>query len=245
MKEKEILTQIDPEKLPSHVAIIMDGNGRWAKKRDLPRIAGHRAGRKTVKMVVKTSAELGIKFLTLYAFSRENWQRPREEVEGLMRLLSRAIKEEIADLHKNKIKVQFIGRIRELSSGLQAQINQAMDLTSNNQRMVLTIAINYSGRIEIVDALKMIIKAVEKEEIGLDEITELTLDEYLYARGTPDPDLLIRTGGEMRLSNFLLWQIAYTELWVTPILWPDFKKVNFLEAIRDYEMRERRFGRAE
>jgi undecaprenyl diphosphate synthase len=225
------------KKIPKSVAIIMDGNGRWAEKRGLPRIEGHRRGQKNVRMVIKTSRELGIKYLTLFAFSTENWKRPKEEVEGLFKLLEEAIEKETEEIHRNKIKIKFIGKIEELPENLKKKINYAEEKTKGNKKMVLNIALNYGGKQEILNAVNKIIKEEIKENID-----EKFFSKYLYTKDTPYPDLLIRTGGEKRISNFLLFQIAYTELYFTKTLWPDFKKKDFLKAICEYQNRKRKFG---
>lgn len=224
-------------KIPESIAIIMDGNGRWAKKRGLPRIEGHRRGEKTVEMVIKTARELGIKYLTLFAFSTENWNRPKEEVEALFKILEEAIEKRLEEIHKNKIRLKFIGRIEKLPSSLKEKIFLAEEKTKNNKKMVLNIALNYGGKEEILNAVNSILKENLKNEID-----ENLFSKYLYTKDIPYPDLLIRTGGEKRISNFLLFQIAYTELYFTKTLWPDFKKRDFLKAISDYQRRERRFG---
>ncbi|RKZ22609.1 isoprenyl transferase [bacterium] len=223
-------------KIPRHIAIIMDGNGRWARKRGLPRIFGHRAGVKAVRRTIKACIDLGVEYLTLYTFSKENWARPREEVEGLMFLLKEVIRKEIKELMDYNVKVRFIGRISELPDYVQEEIKFATEKTKNNTGLNLIIALNYGGRAEIVDAVKKMI------EDGVKEIDEDKFRKYLYAPDIPDPDLVIRTSGEMRISNFLLWEIAYSELWITKVLWPDFRKKHLMEAIESYNRRERRFG---
>ncbi|RKZ26474.1 isoprenyl transferase [bacterium] len=223
-------------KIPRHIAIIMDGNGRWARKRGLPRIFGHRAGVKAVRRTIKACIDLGVEYLTLYTFSKENWARPREEVEGLMFLLKEVIRKEIKELMDYNGKVRFIGRISELPDYVQEEIKFAAEKTKNNTGLNLIIALNYGGRAEIVDAVKKMI------EDGVKEIDEDKFRKYLYAPDIPDPDLVIRTSGEMRISNFLLWEIAYSELWITKVLWPDFRKKHLMEAIESYNRRERRFG---
>ncbi|MDO8886485.1 isoprenyl transferase [Candidatus Oleimmundimicrobium sp.] len=240
--EDFFLKQINDEKIPVHVAIIMDGNGRWAKARRLPRIAGHRAGTKVVHQIVEVAAELDVKYLTLYAFSVENWQRPKSEVSALMGLFDKMLAKEIKELHESNVKFIAIGRLNELSQRLQKTIEKAMRLTEKNTGLILNIAINYSGRVEIIDCVKQIAKKVDRKELEPDKINEETIINNLYVPGAPDPELLIRTGGERRVSNFLLWQIAYSEFWITPVLWPDFKKINFLKAIYEFQLRERRFG---
>jgi undecaprenyl diphosphate synthase len=235
-REKYLLKKIDKRKLPRHVAIIMDGNGRWAKKRHLPRIAGHRAGVKSIRPIVEASSELDIKYLTLYAFSVENWKRPKEEINGLMSLFEEMIRKEGERLHKENVRLNAIGRIDELPDKVKRLLKEYMDLTRENSKLVLTLALNYGGRAEIIDAVN---KAIKEEEKPLEE---KDFFKFLYDSELPDPDLLIRTSGEMRVSNFLLWQIAYTEFWITPVFWPDFKKYHFYQAIIDYQRRKRRFG---
>lgn len=230
-------------KLPKHIAIIMDGNGRWAKKRGLPRIAGHRAGVKTVKRVVKAAGEIGLKFLTLYTFSTENWKRPKEEVSAIMKLLEETTRREINELDKNNVRLITTGRIEELSPRRRAILEKATQRTKNNTGLTLNLALSYSGRMEILDAVKKIAQHVEEGKIKTKHINEDLFSKYLYTKYLPDPDLLIRTSGEMRISNFLLWQTSYTELYITQVLWPDFSVENFYLAILNYQERERRFGR--
>jgi len=237
--EKELLSKINPHKIPTHVAIIMDGNGRWARKRGWPRLAGHKAGAKIVRMVIRAADSLKIKVLTLYAFSEENWQRPKREVSGLMRLLQNSIKKEVPELEQNKVKLQFLGRREKLSPNLQEEMKRAEERLKDNPGLILNIAINYGSRQEVILAIKRI---VNEGKIKIDNLDEAVFNNYLYTANLPDPDLLIRTGGEFRVSNFLLWQIAYSELWFTPVFWPDFKKSHFLQAVIDFQKRERRFG---
>ena len=235
--------QIDPKRLPSHIAIIMDGNGRWARQRNFPRILGHRAGVSVVRTTAETCARMGIETLTLYAFSVENWKRPRHEVEGLWRLLRYYLRRELTTLMKNDIQLVAIGRVESLPTPVQDDLQRVMDTTSHNRGMRLNLAINYGGRTEIVDAVNAMIDNARLEgTLESLEVTEDTIASHLYTSGLRDPDLLIRTSGEMRISNFLLWQIAYSELYVTDTLWPDFTRMNLLEAILDYQNRERRFG---
>ncbi len=241
-KDRELPEKLDKAKLPRHVAIIMDGNGRWAKARRLPRIAGHREGVKSVREVVRTGGELGIEILTLYAFSVENWKRPRRQVNALMRLLEEFLRKECPRLNKNKVKLQAIGRLKELPLGVQEALERTMKSTARNEGLLLNLALNYGGRSEIVDAARNLISDVQKGIRRLEEVDEEIFPEYLYTAGLPDPDLLIRTSGEYRLSNFLLYQTSYSEIWVTPVHWPDFKRKHFLEALLDYQSRERRFG---
>ena len=236
--DEALARQVNFEQLPSHVAMIMDGNGRWAAQRHLPRVEGHRAGIDSVRDVVETSARLGIDVLTLYAFSIENWKRPRAEVNMLMTLLKRYIRLEIGALHKNNIRFRTIGRIDELSPDVQTELELGRRQTASNTGMLFNIALNYGGRAEIVDAARQAIAA----GIAPDALDERRFSELLYTAGQPDPDLLIRTSGEMRVSNFLLWQIAYAEIWVTDTFWPDFRRRDLLEAIVAYQKRDRRYG---
>ena len=224
-------------KLPEHIAIIMDGNGRWAKKRNLPRIMGHRAGAKTVDVITEACARMGIKALTLYTFSTENWKRPKEEVDALMDLLEGALKKNTEKMVRNNIKFNVIGRVNELSDKLQNGIKDSLEKTSANSGMTLTLALNYGGRQEILDAVKSF-----SEESKGKALHEEGFEEFLYTKGLPDPDLVIRTSGEMRLSNFLLWQTAYSEFYVTDTLWPDFNQDELEKALEEYTRRERRFG---
>lgn len=235
--------QIDPQRLPAHIAIIMDGNGRWAKQRNLPRIIGHRSGVTSVRTTVETCAQIGLEALTLYAFSVENWKRPRNEVEGLWRLLRFYLRNEIANLMRNDIRLVAIGRLESLPAVVQEELQKVIDRTYSNRGMRLTLAVNYGGRTELVDAVNAMIENARLEgNLGALEITEEAIADHLYTAGLKDPDLLIRTSGEMRISNFLLWQIAYSELYVTETLWPDFGRTDLLEAVFEYQNRERRFG---
>jgi undecaprenyl diphosphate synthase len=231
-----------PEKIPSHIAIIMDGNGRWAEQRSLPRIAGHRQGVESVRAVVEACRETGIAVLTLYAFSRENWNRPKWEVKALMQLLGRYLKSEIEELKKNGIALRVIGDIDQLPEKLRHQLLQAIEYTKDNKEMTLNVALSYSGRAEIIRAVRNIAESILNKTLSIDEISEATFEQYLYTQGLPDPDLLIRTSGEYRLSDFLIYQVAYTELYVIPTLWPDFRKKHLLAAIQEFQKRERRFG---
>ena len=243
-KEAEVYSKLDPARLPKHIAIIMDGNGRWAKRRHLPRIAGHRAGVASVRSTVETAARIHIPALTLYAFSEENWKkRPRSEVNFLMALLGRYLKQELPTLNNNNIRLEYIGRQQELPDAVQARMDDARGQTAKNTGMVLTLALNYSARTELVDAFRSIVNAAARNG-GLDhmEIDEDSVSRHLYTRNLPDPDLVVRTSGEMRLSNFLLWQLAYAEIYVTPTLWPDFRGLHLLEGIAEYQKRERRYG---
>jgi undecaprenyl diphosphate synthase len=241
-KASELHEQIDRSTLPSHIAIIMDGNGRWARKRGLPRVAGHRAGIGAVREVVEGSAELGIPVLTLYAFSVENWKRPRAEVSTLMGLLKEYLNKELANIHKNNIRFRTIGRVEELDATVRTELEKGIDRTRNNTGMVFNVALNYGGRAEIVDAVNRLLNNGGKEAAANGGISENDFAKYLYTAGQPDPDLLIRTSGELRISNFLLWQIAYAEIWVTDTLWPDFEKRHLYEAIIAFQKRERRYG---
>jgi undecaprenyl diphosphate synthase len=236
--DETLARQVNFEQLPAHVAIIMDGNGRWAALRHLPRVEGHRAGIDSVRDVVETSARLGIDVLTLYAFSVENWKRPRAEVNTLMMLLKRYIRLELGTLLKNDIKFRVIGRPDELAPDVQHELEIGIQRTAGNRGMLFNIALNYGGRAEIVDAARRAIAA----GIPADDLDERRFSELLYTAGQPDPDLLIRTSGEMRVSNFLLWQIAYSEIWVTETLWPDFRRRDLLEAVLAYQKRDRRYG---
>jgi undecaprenyl diphosphate synthase len=242
-RDWRIATQLDPKRLPAHVAIIMDGNGRWAKQRNLPRIIGHKAGVNAVRTTVETCAQLGLEALTLYAFSVENWKRPRHEIDGLWRLLVVYLRRELSTLMDNDIQLVAIGRLESLPDSIQTELQAVMKRTAGNRGMRLNLAINYGGRTELIDAVNSILENA-KLEGNLDalEITEEAISSHLYTAGLKDPDLLIRTSGEMRVSNFLLWQIAYSELHVTDTLWPDFTRTNLLEAIFDFQNRERRFG---
>lgn len=236
--EESLARQVDFGRLPAHVAIIMDGNGRWAAQRHLPRVEGHRAGIDAVRDAVQTSARIGIPVLTLYAFSVENWKRPRAEVSTLMTLLKRYLRLELETLVKNDIRFKVIGRQEELSRDVREELARAMQNTSANGGMQFNIALNYGGRAEIVDAVRQIVAAGTPPS----EIDEKRFAEHLYTAGQPDPDLLIRTSGEMRISNFLLWQIAYSEIWVTDTLWPDFRSRHLLDAVVAYQKRDRRYG---
>ena len=239
--EAGLLKLIDKDRLPKHVAVIMDGNGRWAGLRRLPRVAGHRAGIESVRDIVESSARLGFQVLTLYAFSIENWKRPRTEVKTLMKLLKEYIRLELKSVHKNNIKFQAIGRIQELDESVCEELQRAIKVTRDNTGMILNVALNYSGRAEIVDTFNRLFEEFKKNG-HKEPISEELISESLYTSGIPDPDLLIRTSGEMRISNFLLWQIAYSELYMTSTLWPDFRRKHLLEAILEYQRRDRRYG---
>lgn len=235
-----LASSLDSERLPKHIAVIMDGNGRWARKRSMPRVAGHRAGVEPVRISVETCARLGLEALTLYAFSVENWKRPRAEVETLWRLLRFYLKKELADLMRNNVRFQAVGRIEELPATIRRDLQETTDATAANTGLRLNLAINYGGRAEIVDAVRTLVDQARRGEAV--EVTEESISRHLYTSGISDPDLLIRTSGEMRVSNFLLWQIAYAELYVTDTLWPDFLRKDLLTAILDFQRRERRFG---
>ncbi len=243
MKLDELKTAIKKgDKLPDHIAIIMDGNGRWAKKRGLPRVAGHRAGVKSVNKIVRIAGEINLKFLTLFTFSTENWKRPKTEVSAIMKLLEETTKRELSELLENNVKLIATGHIDNLPKTRREVLLDAINRTKNNTGLVLNLALSYSGRNEIIEAVKNINDDIKSGKIVSDEIDETLFSKYLQTNGLPDPDLLIRTSGEMRISNFLLWQTAYTELYVTGVLWPDFKEDDFLKAISDFQRRERRFG---
>ncbi len=240
-EEAFLWEKLDLARLPRHIAVIMDGNGRWAQKRHLPRIAGHRSGTQSARTTIETCARLKIEALTLYAFSVENWRRPKTEIDFLMALLREYLRKEMPLLQKNQIRMRFLGRIDELPAGVQNDVREAMEKTAGNKGMVLCVALNYGGRAEIVDAMNAILS--ESNGHGTQgKVTEEQLSRHLYTEGLPDPDLLVRTSGEMRVSNFLLWQIAYAEIFVTETLWPDFNRARLLEALLEYQKRERRYG---
>ncbi len=236
--EEALARQVNFDRLPEHIAVIMDGNGRWAAQRHLPRVEGHRAGIESVREIVEGSARIGIKVLTLYAFSLENWKRPVTEVSTLMTLLKRYLRLELNTLLRNDIRFRVIGREEELAPDVRRELKMAEEKTAQSRGMLFNIALNYGGRAEIVEAARRAIAA----GLSADELDEQRFGEFLYTAGQPDPDLLIRTSGEMRVSNFLLWQIAYSEIWVTDTLWPDFRKRDLLEAILAYQKRDRRYG---
>jgi undecaprenyl diphosphate synthase len=240
-QEAGLLKSIDKDRLPKHVAIIMDGNGRWAGARKLPRVAGHRAGIESVRDIVESSARLGLQVLTLFAFSVENWKRPHREVRTLMSLLKEFIRRELKSVHKNNIRFRAIGRIHELDESVRFELDRAMRMTKDNTGMLLNVALNYSGRAELVDTFNQLLQNYEKNG-NQPSVSEEMISQFLYTSGIPDPDLLIRTSGEMRISNFLLWQIAYSEIYVTPTFWPDFRRKHLLEAILEYQQRDRRYG---
>ena len=229
-------------KIPKHVAIIMDGNGRWAKAKNMIRVQGHRAGAESVREVVKAAGEFGVKYLTLYAFSVENWKRPKSEIHTLMGLLGSFLRDELAELIKNNIRLQAIGRLSDLPGNVRDQLHQCIHATRQNTGLVLILALSYSGRVEIIEAVHSIIREIKLGHLDSAQIDEQVFNHHLYTRYYPDPDLLIRTSGEMRLSNFLLWQLSYTEIYITPTLWPDFRRHHFAEALIDYGKRQRRFG---
>ena len=236
------MTKIDLENLPRHIAIIMDGNGRWAKEHAMGRIRGHKRGAQAVRATVRTCREIGIKYITLFAFSLENWGRPTKEIEGLMSLLEEYLAKELKGLHKQGIRITTIGDIDQLKPSVKEKIISAKKVTANNDKMILNLALSYGGRDEIIDAVKKIVQDSQNGKINSGEINKEIFSNYLSTGEMPDPDLLIRTSGEYRISNFLLWQLAYTELYFTKVLWPDFKKEDIIKAIASYQKRERRFG---
>ena len=241
-RDDTLFKQIDLTRLPRHIAVIMDGNGRWAKRRHLPRVAGHRAGVEAVRTTVETSARLGIDVLTLYAFSVENWKRPPFEIEALMTFLKEYLRKELENIHRNNIRFETIGRVNELDESVQFELRSAIRKTANNTGMVLNVALNYGGRVELVDACRKLLDRCLAEGRAPETITEAEITRHLYTANLPDPDLLIRTSGELRLSNFLLWQIAYSEIYVTDVLWPDFRRPDLFAVIIDFQKRERRYG---
>ena len=238
-EEAQLVEKLELERLPRHIAVIMDGNGRWAQKRHLPRVAGHRAGTQSARTTIETCARLHVEALTLYAFSVENWRRPKAEIEFLMQLLREYLRKEMPLIQRNNIRMRFLGRTDELPEGVQKDTREATEATAGNSGMVLSIALNYGGRAEIVDAMNAILAERNGNKSA---VTEDELTKHLYTASLPDPDLLIRTSGEMRVSNFLLWQIAYAEIFVTETLWPDFNRPRLLEALLDFQKRERRYG---
>ena len=229
-------------KIPKHVAIIMDGNGRWAKAKNMIRVQGHRAGAESVRDVVKAAGEFGVKYLTLYAFSVENWKRPKSEVHTLMGLLESFLSDELPEMMKNNVRLQAIGRLSDLPDNVRDQLHECIQATRENTGLILVLALSYSGRVEIIEAVHSIIREIKLGHLDSAQIDEQVFNHHLYTRYYPDPDLLIRTSGEMRLSNFLLWQLSYTEIYITPTLWPDLRRQNFAEALIDYGNRQRRFG---
>lgn len=233
---------LDENNIPQHIAIIMDGNGRWAKQRNMPRTMGHKAGVETIRKVVKEADKLGVKYLTLYAFSTENWKRPKDEVNALMRLLVQYLKTEVSELHKNNVILRVLGDISALQEECIKEIEESIELTKNNTGLVLNFAFNYGGRDEIIMAVKQIYNDIQEGRINKDDINKEMFSEYLYTKDSPDPDLIIRPSGEKRISNFLLWQCAYSEFWYSNINWPDFSEVDLEQAIYDYQNRDRRYG---
>lgn len=240
--DERLLTSVDWDRLPRHIAIIMDGNGRWAAQRGQPRIAGHRAGVEAVRAAVDTGARLGLGALTLYAFSTENWKRPRYEVDALMRMLRKYLRIELDEINRQNIRFQTIGRIEALAPTVRNEIARASERTASNTGMVLSVALNYGGRAEIVDACRAAMRNLQAEGKSPDELSEEDIERELYTRSLPELDLLVRTSGELRISNFLLWQSAYAEIYVTETLWPDFRRLHLLEAVVDFQQRSRRFG---
>lgn len=241
-EEERLLEQIEPKRLPAHIAIIMDGNGRWAQRRHLPRVAGHRAGVKAAREIIEACARMKITALTLYAFSMENWRRPKTEVDFLMRLLREYLRKELPIIHKNNIRLLVIGRPDQLPDAVSRDIERAEQTTARNTGMKLVVALNYGARAELVDAFNRIVDRIRHNGLSSYQVDEQTVSDHLYTAGLPDPDLVIRTSGEMRVSNFLLWQIAYAEIYVTETLWPDFNRARLLEALIEYQKRERRYG---
>lgn len=242
-EEERLLAEIDKNRLPRHIAIVMDGNGRWAKQRHLPRSVGHRAGVNVVRDMVRVSGELGIEVLTLFTFSTENWNRPQTEVSRLMRLLIQTARGEIAEINRNNVRITVSGRWKELPEATRQAVADAIAQTAGNTGLQLNLALNYGGRRDIIDATKHLAQDILDGKLTIDDIDETRFESYLYTAGIPDPDLLIRTSGEMRISNFLLYQLAYTEIHVSPVYWPEFRRKHFYEAIIEYQKRERRFGR--
>lgn len=239
----DLKNQINTERLPRHIAVIMDGNGRWAKEKGKPRVFGHHSGVKSVREVTEAAAELGVEYLTMYAFSTENWGRPKFEVNALMTLLVNTIRTEIKTLMDNDVKLNAIGELAELPSQCYKELLEAIEKTKDNKRMTLTLALNYSAKWEIIEAVKQIATAVQNGDLKVENIENATFDAALSTAGIPDPELMIRTSGETRISNFLLWQLAYAELYFTPVFWPDFDKQEFYKAILNFQNRERRFGK--
>ncbi|MBS1248484.1 MAG: Isoprenyl transferase [Chloroflexi bacterium] len=227
------------DRVPQHIAIIMDGNGRWAQSKGLPRLAGHRAGTENLKTILEACVEFGVKYLTIYAFSTENWERPESEVKGLMRIFRTMFDRELKNLHENGVQLRHLGKLDRIDAALRKQVIDAIELTKNNQRLILNVAFNYGGRAEIIHSIQQIIR----NEVEPEEVDENLVDQHLYTAGSPDPDLVIRTSGELRTSNFLIWQAAYAEWYFTPTYWPDFGKEELKKALLDYRERERRFGR--
>ena len=243
-KKKREKLVLDKDNMPRHIAIIMDGNGRWAKQRKLPRTMGHKAGVETIRRIIKETHILGIKYLTLYAFSTENWKRPKDEVSALMKLLVENLRSELQELHENGVVIKILGDINMLPKDAQIEVEEAIELTKNNTGVVLNIAFNYGSRDEIIRAVKLVSNDVKSGKLNIEDIDEKALEKYLYTNGAPDPDLIIRPSGEQRISNFLLWQCAYSEFWYSNVCWPDFKEEHLHEAIYDYQHRDRRYGGA-
>lgn len=244
MDEEQIKDRLESRgNFPAHIAIIMDGNGRWAKRQNLPRVEGHREGINSVREIVRACGELGIDYLTLYTFSTENWNRPRREVTALMRLLLKTIRSEVEELNKNNVQLQVLGNLRDLPLPARLGMENAIDFLKKNTGLTLNLALSYSSRNEITEAIKSVARKIQSGQIHTDDITEELVSAHLFTANIPDPDLLIRTSGELRVSNFLLWQLAYTEIYVTEVLWPDFRRREFFQAIEDYQCRERRFGK--
>ncbi|PID28721.1 MAG: isoprenyl transferase [Candidatus Cloacimonadota bacterium] len=242
MNYKDLIKKINKEKMPEHIAIIMDGNGRWADKHGKQRIEGHSVGRDTVRSIVEASVEIGLKHLTIYAFSTENWRRSDSEVDYLLKLILNSLLEEIKQLSENNVIIRFIGSQEGLESDYVKQVTETCKLSEKNTGLRLNVAFNYGGRKEVIDSVKSIFEKIKTGELTPKDINEETVSEHLYTAGTPDPDLIIRTSGEQRISNFLMWQSVYSEFWFTPTLWPDFSKAEFMEAILEYQNRKRRFG---
>ena len=241
-RRPEVPLDLSSLEMPDHVAIIMDGNGRWARKRGLPRQAGHRAGAENLRRIIRACVEFNIKILTIYAFSTENWGRPKSEVQALMKIFARVLDQETDELNAQGVCVHHLGELAEVDPKLQEKVRRALELTRNNDRLILNIAFNYGGRLEIIEGIKKLFQESKNNPELVDNLTPQTFGNYLYTAGQPDPDLIIRTSGEYRLSNFLLWQSAYAEIYITETLWPDFDKVEFLKAIIDFQGRKRRFG---
>ena len=243
IEKKDVsVEQLDMNNIPNHIAIIMDGNGRWAKERNLPRSMGHKAGVETVRIILKEAARLGVRNLTLYTFSTENWGRPTEEISTLMKLINTYLKSELKEINESNVKLNILGDMSRLPKECGDALNNAIEVTKNNKRINLNLALNYGGRDEIVRATKLIARDIKNNKIKEEDINEDTIEKYLYTNGIPDPDLIIRPSGEQRISNFLLWQCAYSEFWYSNINWPDFKETDLRKAIADYQGRDRRFG---
>lgn len=241
-KEQTTEVELNMNNIPQHVAIIMDGNGRWAKERNMPRTMGHKAGVETIRRIVKEADRLGIKYITLYAFSTENWKRPKDEVSALMKLLVQYLRSEVGDLHKNRVVLRVLGDISALQDDCKREIEDSIELTKNNTGLVLNVAFNYGGRDEIIRAIQDIVEDVEEGKVKKENITQDLFSNYLYTKDSPDPDLIIRPSGEQRISNFLLWQCAYSEFWYSNVNWPDFSEKDLQRAIYDYQNRDRRYG---